>query len=190
MNSITYRNLFHKTAVKFGVLIIYLISVNLISGYIAVWLRFPSLWGNSQIFIDYAMPLGLTWALSHWPSMILVSIPLLRLVHWNARLINRFRIICLSIFLILIYGVIEKIPFALFPCVDLIVAFFLSLVIVPPSYKENPKLTISLNIFLCTLLIATSYLLYSKWQHRVPDIKKTNLMSGLFRLMSIITTEN
>ena len=185
MNSVTYKELFHKTSIKVVLLLAYLISVNLLSGYIAVWLRFPSLWGNSQIFLDYSMPLGMTWASAHIPSMILVSIPLLLIPHWNAKQINRFRMICLCLFLILIYGVLEKIPFALFPAVDLFVAFFFSLAIVPPSYQDNPKLTIGLSIFLVLFLSISSYILFSKWQHRTPVIKETSLMNGLFKLNTI-----
>ncbi len=185
MNSVTYKDLFHKTSIKVALLLAYLISVNLLSGYIAVWLRFPSLWGNSQVFLDYSMPLGMTWASAHIPSMILVSVPLLLIPRWNAKQINRFRMICLSLFLILIYGVLEKIPFALFPAVDLFVAFFFSVFIVPPSYQDNPKFTIGLSVFLALIIISSSYILYSKWQHRTPVIKETSLMNGLFKLNTI-----
>lgn len=185
MNSNRYKALFLKIPVKISLLLVYLVSVNLLAGYVAVWFRFPSLWGNSQIFLDYSMPFGLTWASAHIPSMILVSILLLRIPNWNEKQIQRFRIICLSLFFILIYGVLEKVPFALFPAVDLLVAFFFSLIMVPPSYKENPKLTIGLSIFLSLILISSSYFLYTKWQHRAPEIKETVLMDGLFKLNDI-----
>ncbi|MBL1141221.1 MAG: hypothetical protein HND53_04235 [Proteobacteria bacterium] len=190
MNSETYKTLFYKKSVITLLLLSYLISINILAGYIAVWLKFPSLWGNSQIFLDYAMPFGLTWALAHWPSMVLLSIPLLLLPHWNAKSIQRFRLICLCLFFILIYGVIEKIPFALFPAVDLFVALFFSLIIVPPDYKENPKLVISLLIFFSFILFSCSYYIYSKWQHQVPEIIKSNLMSGLFELKEIKVDTN
>lgn len=185
MNSASYKSLFEKVSIRVIFLLIYFVIVNLLSGYIAVFLRFPSLWGNSQIFFDYAMPLNLTWAFAHWPSMIMVSIALFSLPHWEAKSIQHFRSICLSLFLILIYGVLEKIPFALFPAVDLFVAFFFSLIIVPPTYKENPKLVIGVSIFLSLFVISSSYFLYSQWQHRVPEIKETDLMNGLFKLNTI-----
>jgi hypothetical protein len=190
MNSDIYKGFFLKTSTKLLLIIIFLISVNLLAGYVAVWLKFPSLWGNSQIFLDYAMPFGLTWALAHWPSIILTIIPLLLLPHWNEQQLQLFRLICLSLFFILLYGVHEKIPFALFPAVDFLVAFFFSLIIVPPTYKHNPKLVIGISIFLSFALLSGTYCMYSKWQHRTPEIKESNLMNGLFVLKVINVNSN
>ena len=177
--------LFRKTPAKLLLLFFYFISVNLLAGYIAVLLNFPSLWGNSHVFGEYAIPIGMTWGIAHWPSLFIVGIPLLLLPEWNAIAIRRFRAICIGLFLILTYGVNEKIPFALFPAIDLLTAFFFSLIIVPPTYKENPVLTIVLAIFLSITSLSGIYLLYSKWEHRTPAIKETALMNGLFKLNSI-----
>jgi hypothetical protein len=87
--------------------------------------------------------------------------------------------------LILLYGVNEKVLFALFPAIDLITALFLSFIIVPPTYKENPKLVICLLFLSSRILLSGIYCLYSKWQHQTPDIKETELMGGLFNLQSI-----
>jgi hypothetical protein len=185
-----YKEFFCNVYVKIIVLMIYIISVNLLSGYLAVGFKFPSLWGNSQIFLDYAMPFGLTWALAHWPSIIIFTIPLLMLPHWNEKLVQRFRVICLSLFLILIYGVIEKIPFALFSAVDSLTAFFISLLIRPPCYKETPKLVISLSIFSLLIISGGIYSLHNKWQQLAPDVIEPNLMEGLFKLNKIEVDKN
>ena len=184
MNPLICQQFFRKTPAKFLLFISYFISVNLLAGYCAVWLRYPSLWGGGNVFYEYGMPIGI-WGLSHWPSLILISIPLLLIPHWNTKQINRFRAICISLFLILLYGVIEQIPFALFPAIDLLTAFFFSFVIAPPTYKENPKLTISMIIFLSLCILTGVYYLYSKWQHQTPIIKNTVLMNGLYKLKNI-----
>jgi len=90
-----------------------------------------------------------------------------------------------SLFLILLYSVIEKVPFALFPAVDLLIAFFFSLIIVPPTYKENPVLTIFIAILLTIFVLISIYVFYSKWQHQTPDIKEAELINGLFNLKTI-----
>jgi len=142
MSPKTYSHFFRKPLAKLLLLLTFAISVNLLAGYIAVWLRFPTLWGGGQIFMEYVLPIHMTWAFAHWPSLILISIVLSLLPNWDSKQIERFRIICVCLFLILLYGISEKIPFALFPAVDLLVVFFFSIIIFPPSYKENPKLTI------------------------------------------------
>ncbi len=131
------------------------------------------------------MPIGMTWGLAHWPSLILISIPLLLIPHWNAKQVKHFRLICAALILILLYGVIEKIPFALFPTVDLFTAFFFSLFIAPPSYKENPVLTITMAGLLSIATLIGVYHLYSKWQHQAPNIKESDLMNGLYKLKTI-----
>lgn len=181
----TCQQFFRKTPAKLLLLFIYFTSVNLLAGFTAVWLHFPSLWGNSQVFGEYAIPIGMTWGIAHWPSLILVGLPLLLLPEWNTVNIRRFRAICFGLFLVLIYGVIKKFPFALFPVVDLLVAFIFSLVIVPLTYKENPVLTIFMAILLSTITLTGIYIMYSKWEHRTPAIKETALMDGLFNLKSI-----
>jgi len=189
MNSQTYNGFFRKRVAKFVMLFIYLIAVNLLAGYCAIWLRYPSLWGGSNVFLEYAMPIGMTWGLSHWPSMVLTSIPLLLVPHWNVKQVNRFRIICIGLILVLLYGVIEQVPFALFPAVDLFTALFLSLIIAPPNYKDNPALTITMALLISISTLYGIYYLYSKWQHRTPVIKESVLMSGLYKLKAI-TVEN
>ena len=185
MNAHSYRQFFSKTPAKILLLVVFIISVNLLSGYVAVWLRFPSLWGTSNIFFEYAFPLNLTWGFAHIPSFVLISIPLFLLSSWNQTQIQRFRIICVGLFLLLLYGVMEKVPFALYPAVDLFVAFFFSLIIVPPNYKENPKLTITLCALLILVILSSLTIGFSKWQHRTPTIKEANIMGGIFTLKNI-----
>lgn len=131
------------------------------------------------------MPIGITWGLAHWPSLVLISVPLLLVPHWNAKQIKRSRIICVALILILLYGVIEQIPFMLFPKIDLFTAFFFSLIIAPPNYKENPVLTIAKTAILSIATLTGRYHLYSKWQHRTPISIKSDLMHGLYKLKSI-----
>ncbi len=185
INPQVFQHFFCKIPAKVILLLVYITSVNFLSGYVAVWLKFPSLWGNSKIFLDYAMPFGMTWAMAHWPSLVLISIPLLRLPHWNKNQLKRFRQICIGLFVILLYGIIEKIPFALFPAVDLLIAFLFSLVIVPPTYKTNPALTIIMGLLLSMIILSGIYTLYSRWQHQTPTIKEIELMDGLFKLKKI-----
>ncbi len=190
MNSKESSQFFSTNHGRILLLLVYFTSVNLLAGYIAVWLKFPSLWGNSRVFGEYAIPMFMTWGLAHWPSLILVGIALLTLPSLNGVQIKRFRFICVGLLLLLLYGVVEKVPFALFPAVDLLVAFFFSLVVVPPSYKENPVFTISLAIFFTIVLFSGMYFSYSRWTHRTPAIKETELMSGLFRLKTITVNKS
>tara|TARA_R110002096_G_scaffold261292_1_gene454543 strand:+ start:49889 stop:50713 length:825 start_codon:yes stop_codon:yes gene_type:complete len=185
MKTLAYQAFFRKSSAKFLLLLSYIISVNLLAGYCAVWLRFPSLWGSSKIFLEYAMPIGMTWALAHWPTLVLVSIPLLLMPHWNTKQITRFRIICIGLVLLLSYGVIEKIPFALFPTIDLVSAFFFSLIIAPPSYKENPVLSLFMIVLLSITALSGTYHLHDKWKHRTPIIKESVLSDGLYKLKTI-----
>jgi len=184
MNTPAYQAFFRKNPAKFLLFLSYFISVNLLAGYCAVWLRYPSLWGGGNVFLEYGMPIGI-WGLSHWPSLILTSIPLLLVPHWNTKQIKRFRTICVGLILVLLYGVIEQIPFALFPAVDLFSAFFFSLIIAPPNYKENPVLTVTMAILLLISSFTGIYYLYAKWQHRTPIIKESVLMNGLYNLKTI-----
>ena len=184
MSSKTYQAFFRKTQAKLLLFIAYFISVNLVAGYCAVWLRYPSLWGGGNVFLEYGTPIGI-WGLSHWPSLLLISIPLLLVPHWNTKQIRRSRIMCVGLILVLLYGVIEQIPFALFPTVDLFIALFFSLIIAPPNYKENPVLTIAMAILLSISSLTGVYYLYAKWQHRTPIIKESVLMNGLYKLKAI-----
>ena len=40
------------------------------SGLLAVGLRMPSLWGTSEIFLEYAAPLPMSWGLLHLPTLL------------------------------------------------------------------------------------------------------------------------
>jgi hypothetical protein len=96
MNSKRYQLFFSKTPAKILLLFVYCIGVNLLAGSIAVWLKFPSLWGGGQIFSEYAMPLPLAWAFAHWPSLILIGISLLLLPHWFDKKYNKIAEIILT----------------------------------------------------------------------------------------------
>lgn len=190
MNSEKHRQFFGKTRGKLLLALVYFTSINLLAGFAATWLKFPSLWGNSQVFDEYAIPILMTWGTAHWPSLLLVGIPLLNIYRWSALSIRRFRLACVVVFLLLMYGVKERFPFALFPAVDVFVAFFFSLVIVPFSYKENPVLTVFIAILIAVSSVTGASILYSQWKHRVPAIQQAELMGGLFRLESIAVNPN
>ncbi|MBT7952045.1 MAG: hypothetical protein HN764_10510 [Gammaproteobacteria bacterium] len=180
-----YRQFFRKTPVKIILLIIYLGGANLLAGFVAVWFRFPSLWGNGEVFIDYALPVNFTYALSHWPSLLLCAAPIMQMADWNTRQIRRIRKICLILLLVIAYGLIEKIPFALFPAIDLLFVFIISLLIAPPTLKENP---IIISVILGLLAIAAwkgSSIFYFNWKHQVPVIKQVEINDGLYELLSI-----
>jgi len=179
------RYFFGKVYGKITLFLFYVVVVNLLAGYAAVFLKFPSLWGSSEIFLEYAMPFGMTWAMAHCPSLLLISLPLLELAHWDTKKLRRFRGVVFMLFLLLLYGVIEKIPFALFPAVDLLVIFSISLIVFPPSLRNNPVISISLIIMLLTVSVRAGVNYYLEWQHRVPEIKQSLLMEGLFELKSI-----
>ena len=120
---------------RLGLSFLFLLSVNLLSGWIAVVLRFPSLWGNtSGIFGEYATPLPFAWGFIHWLTMLPLALLIAGMPVWDKKLVVRFRIIaaiCLGIALFIEidwgYGKLNKIPFTLYAIVDLAVALFISL---------------------------------------------------------------
>ena len=174
-----------KTPVKIVFLLIYMIAANLLSGFIAVWFRFPSLWGNGEVFIDYAQPVSFTYALSHWPSLLLLAVPIIKMPDWNVMQIRRFRKICVISFLLLSYGLLEQIPFALFSAVDLFLVFAISLIILPPTLKQNPVIISVILAILTIVALKGSSILYFNWKHQVPLIKQVELYDGLYKLLSI-----
>ena len=190
MNQDFSRQLFAKTASKVALACVFFTSVNLLAGLVAVQLRFPSLWGNSQVFGEYAMPVTYSWALTHWPSGLIVGASLLSLHRWSIQYVTAFRIACIAIFLGLLYWVTERLPFALFPAVDVFVGFVFSLLIVPLRFKENPIFTTVVGSIAAAIAALCLYFGFSSWTHRVPVMTQTEWRDGTFKLTSINVDHN
>jgi hypothetical protein len=102
--------------------------VNLASGWIAVKMGYPSLWGNTnEIFVEYAAPILYTWALAHWITMLPLTLIVLGMPTWQKPAIIRTRwlcvigiIACLLVEVKLPVGRFRHIPMVLFPFVDLL----------------------------------------------------------------------
>ncbi|MFT5727058.1 MAG: hypothetical protein ACI8PB_001190 [Desulforhopalus sp.] len=75
---------------------VFLIVVNLACGFIAVEFRYPSLWGVSDVFKEYALPLHLSWAIAHWPSMLILCVLLFRMRDWDEAQITKIRCVLLA----------------------------------------------------------------------------------------------
>ncbi len=161
--------------------LVFLISVNVLAGYIALTLNYPSLWNVTASFWEYAVPLPFGWGLAHIPSMLLCGIPLLLLSNWQERYIRYFRVTCMGGFLMLLVVLGKKVPFILFPCVDALVALILSFVIVPPARRYTPILA---SVFALLILVLGSFT-YSAWRHQTPEITRVVYVDGAFTLKSI-----
>lgn len=120
--------------------IVYLVSVNLLSGFLAEALDYPSLWGRSgSVWGEYAIPLPFTWALAHLVSMLPMALLIAGLPLWPKIWVIRARWILIAALIVLFfaevklpYGRLRHVPFYLFLAVDAAVALLLSLLIYPP----------------------------------------------------------
>lgn len=169
--------------VRVLIFIIFIISVCLLAGYVAVEFRYPSLFNVKASFAEYAFPHLFSWALIHLPSMAVYGSPLLFLPKVDEKYTRYFRIFCIVSFLLLLLEFDEKIPFLLFPKIDALVALALSFFILPPNRKDNP-LTVAIlkGLALLGFLIFT-FFAYSFWSHQTPVITETEY--GVFKLKSI-----
>ena len=118
------------------VIFVFLIVVNLACGFIAVEFHYPSLWGGSDVFKEYAFPLHLSWAGAHWPSMLILCVLIFRMREWNEAQISKIRCVflagialCIAIEFIYGGGKFHRIPFVLFVLVDLSAVYVLSLLL-------------------------------------------------------------
>ena len=170
------------------IFIIFIISVCLLAGYVAVKFRYPSLFNAEPSFAEYAIPHLFSWAFVHLPSMAIYGFPLLFLPRIHKKYTRYFRIICIcSFLLLLLLELDEKIPFLLFPKIDALVALILSFFVLPPNQKDNP-LTVGIlkGLALLSFLIFT-FFAYSFWSHQTPVITETEY--GPFEL-KLITVNN
>lgn len=170
---------------RITVFIVFLVCVNLLAGFVAIKLGYPSLYNVKASFGEYAVPLPFMWAFAHIPSMLIYGLPLLFLPAWQEKYVRYYRIVCICSFILLLLELDGKSPFLLFPKVDAVVALIFSLIVVPPTRRDNPILVkvLLLSTFVGALFLA--YYLYSWWIHRTPDIKNTNYDAGVFELLTI-----
>lgn len=153
---------------------VFLIVVNLACGFIAVEFRYPSLWGVRDVFKEYALPLNLSWAAAHWPSMIILSVLLFRMRGWDEAQITRIRCVflagialCIATEFIYGGGKFHRIPFVLFVLVDLSVAFGLSLLL-----HQRRRPFVALLLLLVVLLIGAAPTLRFEYQKYLYDQKR------------------
>lgn len=153
---------------------IFLIIVNLACGFIAVEFRYPSLWGTSDVFTEYALPLQLSWASAHWPSMLTLSVLLFRMRRWNEAQISKTRFalltgiaLCIAIEFIFGGGKFHRIPFVLFILVDLSAAYILSLLL-----HQRRRPFVALFLFLVVMLIGAAPTLRFEYQKYLYDQKR------------------
>lgn len=158
------------------VISVFLIVVNLACGSIAVEFHYPSLWGGSDLFIEYALPLHLSWATAHWPSMLILCVLLFRMRGWGEAQITKIRCVllagialCIAIEFIYGGGKFHRIPFVLFVLVDLSVAYGLSLLL----HQRRRPFVASFLLLVVTLIWATPTLRfeYQKYLYEQKTIK-------------------
>ncbi len=164
---------------------LFIVSSALFAAYLAISLRFPSLYNVSASFAEYAIPLPFYWAFTHIPFMLIYGVPLLLLHKTAGRFVNYFRLFCLGSFFILLFTIEHKIPFLLFPTVDAITAVIFSLILLPPNKIDNPKLTAILKLCTAVIALLLTYFAYSIWMHQAPVVTKRQYANGLFKLQSI-----
>lgn len=120
--------------------VFFLAVVNIASGYLAVTLGYPSLWGNTTgIFAEYAIPLNFNWAFAHLLSMLPLAGVAAALPSWKRSHLVKLRWVLLAALVVLFfvevklpYGRLNHIPFALFLVVDCLTMLALSLLFHPP----------------------------------------------------------
>lgn len=167
------------------VFLIFLLSVSLLAGYIAIKLRYPSLYNVTASFSEYAIPLPFNWGMLHIPSMIIYGIPLLVLPVLQDKYTQYFRVFCICSFLLLLLELDNKVPFLLFPKVDALAALIFSLVVVPLSSKNNPALVAAFKLLTFLAILILGFFAYSFWKHQIPTITTTQYEGGVFELKSI-----
>lgn len=169
---------------------LFLLAVNLLAGFVAVWLNYPSLFNTQVSFSEYAIPLPFTWALAHWPSILIYGIPLLYLTKNKGKFLFYYRLFCAVSFALLLLQITEKIPFVLFPAVDAFTGLTLSLAIVPPNRESNPALFPSICFVGFVIFGAAGYITYDYMRHRTPELSTRLYSNGSFELVSIDIYKN
>lgn len=121
------------------IVVFFLVAVNLGCGWLAVEFGYPSLWGKSDVFDEYAYPLPMSWAMTHWPSMLIVAAMLYQMPKSDKAQITKTRrglmigiALCIAVEFVFGEGEFHQIPFVLFILVDLSLAYVLSLLLHQP----------------------------------------------------------
>ncbi|MFK7864357.1 MAG: hypothetical protein AB8B95_09060 [Pseudohongiellaceae bacterium] len=167
------------------VFFLFLISVNLLSGGAALAFNYPSLFNIDASFSEYAVPLPFTWALAHWPSMLIYGLPLLTLSISSGKWLLGYRWLCLLTLCLLFLQWNERNPFVLFPSVDATVGLLFSLVLAPPNRVSNPVLyPLSVLAALASVTVV-GFTALDYYQHRTPVLRKTAYVNGSFKLSDI-----
>lgn len=116
--------------------LLFLLAVNGTAGILAVEFRYPSLWGNREVFGEYAYPLPFNWAFAHLATMIPLACTTWLSWGWPPDRLRRYRTVLLvgligSVVLDFVYGGgrWHRIPFVLFAVVDFGWALALSLLL-------------------------------------------------------------
>lgn len=164
---------------------LYLVCVNVLSGYLALALNYPSLFNVDASFGEYAYPLPFTWALAHWPSMLLYGVPLLFISQASTKLTQYHRLFCVITVGLLFLMLDAKIPFLLFPWVDALAGLVLNLVLVPPKRHANPVQFYVTCIAVAAVIGVVAYIAFDHWQHRTPALHTTTYADGVFEMTSI-----
>ena len=151
---------------RLGLLLLFLVSVSLLAGSIAITLGYPSLYKVEPDFAEYALPLPFCWGLLHIPSMFLYGIPLALLPEMRSKHVAWFRAFCAASFVLLLLELNRKIPLLLFPKVDAVTALIFSLVVRPPNRKDAPALVMAIKLILVFGLALIGWLAASAWTHR------------------------
>ncbi len=170
---------------RFLILLAFLISVNLLAGFVAVMLGYESLYNVKASFAEYALPLPFFWGLLHMPSMLIYGIPLVLLPGLQKKYVGYFRAFCAVSFVLLLLELDKKIPFLLFPKIDALTALVFSLFVVPPNRKDNPLLVAASMLSVALGILVLGYFGFSYWTHRTPTIANTQYGVGVFELKSI-----
>jgi hypothetical protein len=167
------------------ILLAFLVSVNLLAGYVAITLGYESLYNVKPKFGEYALPLPMCWGFLHIPSMFLYGTLLALLPGMQQKSVRYFRIFCAVSFGLLLLEMDRKIPPLLFPKVDALTAFIFSLVVVPPNRKDNPVVVAAITLSAALATLALGYFCYLLWAHRTPALTTTVYQDGIFELKSI-----
>lgn len=164
---------------------LFLVGSSLLAGYLAITLRFPSLYNVNASFAEYAIPFPFYWGFMHIPFMLIYGIPLLLSNRTKLRYVNYFRLFCVVSFVALLFTIKHKMPFLLFPTIDAITALICSLILLPPNKKNNPRLITLLKLCTTVVLILMGYFAYDIWVHQTPNITKRLYANDTFKLQSI-----
>lgn len=146
--------------------VFYLLSANLVAGYLALELDYPSLWGDETgVFFEYALPLPFYWGLAHWLSLLPLTLLVLGMPLWRRETLRRAQwifaaiiLLCVIVELKLPFGTLRKTPFVLFFFVDFVLVLLVSL-----------SLTASRRVII-TSSIAVLVVAVTLWQ--LPTLKK------------------